>query len=332
MEKRQTNRIQWIDAAKCIGMVMVAFGHNWLDSKFCYYFYAFHMPLFFILAGITFSTKRDFMAFTWRKFKTLMIPYIFFAFCLLVFYDFLSLTHGGNYDIYENAKAFVLQQRHTLLWFLPVMFLSELLVFILLKIRGISRGTGILIVIIGLIVVHILLDYLEYKRLIWNIDLVPIATAFILVGVLYQRFNGRLLIENKFWFIGTLLLMSIFVTTYNYISSGQFVDMFNSQYGHYPLFLIGAISATYFLILVLKKITMPQWLIYIGTYSLVYYGFHRILIELMFIAYGRLGLEFVKDAWSGVGLAILNVLVSFALIYPISIFINKRCPWLIGKF
>lgn len=51
-------RILWIDAAKAIGILMVVFGHNWLDEKFCYYFYSFHMPLFFILAGITFSTKK----------------------------------------------------------------------------------------------------------------------------------------------------------------------------------------------------------------------------------------------------------------------------------
>ena len=29
-------RIEWVDAAKGIGILMVMFGHNWLDWKYCY--------------------------------------------------------------------------------------------------------------------------------------------------------------------------------------------------------------------------------------------------------------------------------------------------------
>ena len=113
------------DAAKAIGILMVVFGHNWLDEKFCYYFYSFHMPLFFILAGITFSTKKDFADFSWKKFKTLIIPYLFFSVCIMVVYWIMSYTHSGDYNIRSEVFSYLKQQRHTHLWFLPVLFASE---------------------------------------------------------------------------------------------------------------------------------------------------------------------------------------------------------------
>ena len=46
----RAERIEWIDEAKGIGIVLVMLGHCYLHRKFCFWFYAFHMPLFFILS------------------------------------------------------------------------------------------------------------------------------------------------------------------------------------------------------------------------------------------------------------------------------------------
>lgn len=103
-------RIEWVDAAKGIGIFMVMFGHNWLDWKYCYYFYSFHMPLFFILAGYTFSDRRAPFDFIKQKAKVLLIPYVLFVVCNLIFYGVLSHTHGGDYDWGREALAFLMQQ------------------------------------------------------------------------------------------------------------------------------------------------------------------------------------------------------------------------------
>ena len=46
-----TDRLDWIDIAKGIGIISVLMGHN--VSQLKPIIYAFHMPLFFILAGYT---------------------------------------------------------------------------------------------------------------------------------------------------------------------------------------------------------------------------------------------------------------------------------------
>lgn len=87
---RSTTRIHWIDIAKGIGIILVSFGHIrngdgqsvWLPALDTpiNFIYLFHMPLFFFLGGLTFSSRRSFPDFLKRKAQTLLIPYyVFFA-------------------------------------------------------------------------------------------------------------------------------------------------------------------------------------------------------------------------------------------------------------
>lgn len=167
---------------------------------------------------------------------------------------------------------------------------------------------------------------------IWNLDLVPLASAFLLIGYIYKIHGKQLMpIENNLWFIGLLMILSVSVGTFNYINYG-YVDMYSNKYGNYPLFILGAIISVYFLTLILKRFSLPQWLIYIGIYSLVYYGLHRIVIDFMFVVYSKMGIIYNGDTLICVVLACVNVLIAFLLLYPIVEFINKKTPWIIGKF
>lgn len=44
-------RIEWIDIAKGIGILLVILGHT-IALKYSKVLYTFHMPLFFIIVGI----------------------------------------------------------------------------------------------------------------------------------------------------------------------------------------------------------------------------------------------------------------------------------------
>ena len=66
----------YVDIVKGWGIILVIWGHS---SLFMFdEIYAFHMPLFFFLSGCFFSTKLDFIDFTKKKFRQLIVPYIFF--------------------------------------------------------------------------------------------------------------------------------------------------------------------------------------------------------------------------------------------------------------
>lgn len=328
---KDNNRIKWVDAAKGVGILMVMFGHNWLDWKYCYYFYSFHMPLFFILAGYTFSNRRTPWDFIRQKAKVLLIPYVLFVICNLLFYGALSYSHGGDYNMRAEALSFLLQQRHTYLWFLPVLFLSELLVYFISKQNMLIKyKTGGVIFSI-LITLHSLTVITNNVNWIWNLDLVPMASAFIILGHFYKKAAVSMQIEtNNLVMIG-LFLISFTISTVNFIVWDR-VDIWGNSYGSIPLFYLGAIAATYSLILLLKRIPSPYVLIFLGVNSLLVYGLHRMVIEICFIIWNKIGVVYDGVSIVSLFIAVCNVVLTCVLLYPFICFINKKCPWLIGKF
>ena len=46
-----SDRVEWIDAAKGIGIILVVLGHIWLIGPGQKIINSFHMPLFFFLSG-----------------------------------------------------------------------------------------------------------------------------------------------------------------------------------------------------------------------------------------------------------------------------------------
>ena len=105
-----------------------------------------------------------------------------------------------------------------------------------------------------------------------------------------------------------------------------------SRFDYYPLFVTGALAGAYFLLVFARRITAPQWLTYIGVYSLVYYGLHKFVIDISLLMCDGIGVPYNLSSWSGVILALINVVLACILIYPACRFINRRCPWILGKW
>lgn len=77
-----TNRIEWIDYAKAIGIWLVIMGHilnvsRPIEGGLYTVIYSFHMPFFFFVSGLLFSTKKmPFGSFAISKVKSLLVPYL----------------------------------------------------------------------------------------------------------------------------------------------------------------------------------------------------------------------------------------------------------------
>ena len=73
------NRINWIDWAKTIGIMIVVFCHipqyNTLEKEFMS---SFQMPLFFFLSGYLHKMPKGWKTSLHKYLKTLIIPYILF--------------------------------------------------------------------------------------------------------------------------------------------------------------------------------------------------------------------------------------------------------------
>ena len=134
-------RQSWIDRWKGILILLVVLGHvaggganisvKGSESILLLVrdiIYLFHMPAFFVLAGICWRDSDGWIRFLKRKSFRLLVPYIIFGVMSWVIYDAIygtwgefgfqmaSLIHGGNCPNGEGFKC------NSVLWFPPVMF------------------------------------------------------------------------------------------------------------------------------------------------------------------------------------------------------------------
>src|SRR3954451_22012656 len=95
-------RIEWIDRARGIGIILVVVGHALLSTSTGAFardmIYAFHMPLFFFLSGLLAgrSQRDDLGHRAARLARTLLVPFAFFGVVTLAYhfaYDAVTKQH-----------------------------------------------------------------------------------------------------------------------------------------------------------------------------------------------------------------------------------------------
>lgn len=140
-------RMNALDIAKGIGMLFVIFAHVNYTPALLTPIYSFHMPLFFVLAGMVYDPAkypalRDLIR---RRWHTMIKPYLFFSLASLA-YVFLSeklFAHATDLKSEEYISAFVqifIAQGskpvlNTPLWFVPCLFAVELIYFFLARLK-----------------------------------------------------------------------------------------------------------------------------------------------------------------------------------------------------
>jgi len=156
-----SKRIEYLDIAKGIGILLVVLGHN--DFEVISLFvqrliYSFHMPLFFFLSGYFLNTAVPFFDFVKKRFNTLLKPFFFTIF--LIYFTSVSFEKMGfNTAITRTVKS-LYGSGHYLdwvqLWFLPHLFVVSLYAFLFITLVSRLRNRwvtwGILLATLALAV------------------------------------------------------------------------------------------------------------------------------------------------------------------------------------
>lgn len=140
-------RLAWVDAARGIGVALVVFGHVWRGLESARILrdqalfeivdgaiYLFHMPLFFLLSGLTFAggaRRTPPGAFLRARGWRLLYPMVVWTYVLLLFRALFSSY--SNRDVgFEDLLRWPLPP-YELFWFLWALLLAQLLVYALLR-------------------------------------------------------------------------------------------------------------------------------------------------------------------------------------------------------
>lgn len=278
MENNNKQRILWLDMAKGYGIIFVIMGH-WNIPYLTDYLYAFHIPLFFFLSGVVFSTKADFASFFKSKIRRIIVPY----FCLSLPVIFTNLFFSmrlrfGISDIVKEFVLFVIQERHTTFWFIACLFVLNVLMYPLAKYVRSHRLSDIIILFLCLC--GILLWRSDVLALPWNIDAALVVLPFFYIG---YRLKGFLLhLSNSNLRIGIVAIPVLgflvwLLNSWNMGITGKRVDIFYSNLNvellAYLAAAIGILMTVLFSMSHINKIIR-----YIGENSLLYFAWHQTII------------------------------------------------------
>lgn len=279
-------RIGYIDMAKGLAIILVIVGHSSFVPHIAkMILYIFHIPLFFFLSGFTLNVRKyeSFSGYCLNKVKSLVLPFFWlnsfvFLFQLFVMYPDQVLS----FNILHFIKQLLLSDRlhiYFQLWFLNVLFLAHIFSYFILKRRW-NLGQWVIIILSLLVLVYLGQKVYESGYyLIWNIDLVPVAMIFILLGVWTKSNLHQLEKYFSVYFLPVGVILTVLVGGMNYrLSGNQIVDLYYQQIGNHFLFYLAAISGIWSVLIFFKTLPESSVMKSIGQKTLIYYGVHSPIV------------------------------------------------------
>ena len=339
METNLTNqRLDWIDFARGLGILLVITGHASISLLPKYFIYGFHIPLFFVITGICFNVKTDdkFAPFLLKKIRTILVPYIFIS-CVWIIIDSLTALFRHSFSLQffiDNAKLYVFQRHYRAVWFLACIFLSEIIVFFLVKV--LQRFKDVRMITLGVIVFFFILSlfYTRYSsaKLPWCADSTLTAVPFILSGWLIKdKIKQQSIFDIKLPTCILLFVISLIANVINVIGfyGSNKLDFSNGEFGNHFLYLSSAFMGTFGVFGIAKLVKKNRIINYIGQNSIIFFTVHPMIFKLFY---------FLPQPETPAAVILFNlffcvvIVVTTAAIYLINELICKtRLCVLIGK-
>ncbi len=351
----KTNRIEYIDVAKGIAILLVILGHTGLETGSAYYLnafiYSFHLPLFFVLSGYFFKEyngggKINYLKTVFNKrILSLIIPYLTYTVINRLWGIPLKYFHSHvlSFDISQILLGTIVQIRDSgqyggVVWFICWMFTTYILSACISVITT-NQSTRNLLHVVGFCLGSILIHY--HCTLPWHLDAALVALIFFKMGQIYkskEKYADNILISNKITTYaggGILIVLFSVSSVSNFILSGSYPDMFSCFIGNPILYLISATTGSLIVIYLSKWLVsiksigrVNKILLDMGNNSLTIYGLHRIPLGVFGVLY-RMFLP-IETGISQIIRGVVLMIVCSTSLLPIAHLIKKYCPTLFG--
>lgn len=278
-------RLQYVDVAKGIGILLVVIGHMFPVHSIVASIYSFHMPLFFILSGFFLNSESSVKSMFVRGCKMLIIPYAFtatmtFLLSLIIDRENSLNTFWGIFLVDCKIGTFAVNSIGAI-WFLICLFISRIIALVALK-----KTNGVLVVFTLAVILLFYSNYHKDIKLPLCVLEAIVTSIFVLVGFYIRKSN---LLDKNFD------VKLLFVVTIFFFSFARYVPI-ASRINLYPLGTINILisSCLSYLLIVLcknlenngiaKKININRYLSYCGRYSLIILCFHSIEVHFQLLS------------------------------------------------
>jgi acyltransferase len=340
MGKRVKDRIEWIDTAKGLGIVLVVLGHALPGSELpATVIWSFHMPLFFFLSGFTAKPwAPGAMPSLVRNLKCLAVPYVFFSLVAIVLW---LTTRGGLFS--AGAWGDQLQQmaygvsgpmerlRYDMpLWFFTCLFSVRLLFAAVTAVLP-SKPLQIAAILLLALAAHLYL-FPHVSSMVWNLDVAIVALVFFAGGYALQDVQSARSLDvtpaTRAVGAAALLLLAASV-----MLNGR-VDMNGRSFGNPLWFYAGAFAGIALMAQIAKRVVRIDridLLKTLGSASIVIFPVHCLFSLMPGRPASIVSWIVLKLTHSPLLAAIIVAAFEIVACLPIYFAITKWAPGLIGQ-
>lgn len=268
-------RITIYDNAKGIGIILLIFGHLFTYGNVPFsLIFAFHMPLFFFISGLLFTSPHTSYTKKWvlKVIIRYSIPFLFFT----VLGVFASFILNGSLNIRRALYQFIIyigmdECITGSLWYLGVLIMS--LILVLPLVRFSNNTVRKAIVVCCLIILSYYLSRCDYI-IPFRLKAIFTTTLFIFMGYYFKDYINRVRTVSWKWF---LLALPVFFAT---ALSNKTVNVSIPVYNDYAIFFISASLGIFITLWVsgLNILNHSRILSFFGENSLVIFCTHKIWI------------------------------------------------------
>lgn len=230
-------RIEWVDIAKGIAIILMIIGHTVpYGSKVRNFIFSFHMPLFFILTGYTIKEityKHVIKSYVIKDFKRLVIPYITVEIIeqIVNILQYKMTLREAIYTLRRSLLGYKISGWIPV-WFLMLLFGVKLIYYV---IEYIFNEYSLIIYLLFSFVGKTI-SSVVHLPLYFDVGLVCV--LFLYVGHLIKIHND---IINKNYFIITILS---FITWMIPLDFGIYIETYPRNYPCFVICIIEAIGGS----------------------------------------------------------------------------------------
>ena len=343
----RTDRLAYLDMAKGIGIILVLFGHLEYTGQYVrVWISSFHMPLFFVIAGITLSLGRadhsDAVSRIRRRARGLLIPYAWFSaayFVIDIGNMYLGKIDGHTFIV--NAISSITFYGKSVLWFITALFLSQVMLILLQK-RINDRGVILISIVVAAVAYFcslaltgayeahsdslLITSVINMGRTITRAGIVLIFVTLVYYG---KRYADHIGFFEKPGYIRLITGFAFLAVNIPIALVNWSVDTNNMVLNNPFLYYAGSITGSLSIILLCSAVRDIPPLSYIGRNSLVIMAIHLDFYVLW------AGLQVGKLVYRAVpflpALTITTVIVTLILGCIASYIVERFFPFVLGR-
>lgn len=358
----EKKRVEWIDVAKGVGMILVIMGHCFNKETLLHnWIFSFHMPLFFVLSGYCFNLRKYENAWSLIKEKnqTLIFPFVKFwilGLTVTLIIEEWRSDFSWKQLLIDMYSGYPSSLHITSTWYLIALFMCALVFYIIVKLGEWIKNKYFLwfcIVLSGImgylvsVVKSIVYDssagqmegsaststFLPGNRLPLTLDTCMTALVFFAIGYCLREFGIKYVERNKKVTEGLILfLVNIIVS----LGLNTRVNLHGCSYGNAVYFYLAALAGTFAVFYFAQIICSSKikWMsqikkcfVFYGRHSLLMLGMQSLGINLFVYALSEINhQEYILYETVPVTAGVMAFVLITMIFLPVTKWLNERLP------